>query len=232
MAAVPRQRFLHGFTAGVALVLGTALVLVYSGTAVVIWPSAGLDADSVVLAAQWVRRNLGLSLPVFAVVLGLYLHSLVLLKQRLRAGRPVEEVAQAEHLADIWTSLFFGVGVIWTAIGMRGALLHALADPLNTSAQSGFEVLSRLVDGGILVALSTTIFGGVGGYLMRVFKALSVGADLKRFYGRVTRSQGADIQATLNRIEDCLGLAVSSTNRNNRSVHAPSALDAREPSGP
>jgi len=229
MAAVLRQRFLHGFAAGVALVLSTALVLVYSGAAVVSWPSVGVDADTLASAAQWVRRNLGLSLPVFVVVLSLYLHSLTVLRRRLRAGRPVEEVAQAEHLADIWTSLFFGVGVIWTAIGMRGALLHALADTADATGQSGFEVLGRLVDGGILVALSTTIFGGVGGYLMRVFKALSVGADLKRFYGRVTRSQGADIQATLNRIEDCLGAAVSSTNRK---VHDSSAVDTRQPDGP
>ena len=35
-------------------------------------------------------------------------------------------MVQLDHLTDIWTTLFFGTGVIWTAIGMRSALIFAL----------------------------------------------------------------------------------------------------------
>ena len=62
--------------------------------------------------------------------------------------------------------LFFGIGVIWTAIGMRSALIVGLSDLDSAmAAQLGsFEILRRLIQGGILLALSTTIFGAVGGY--------------------------------------------------------------------
>ena len=71
-------------------------------------------------------------------------------------------------------------------------------------------MLQRLVDGGILLALSTTIVGGVGGYLMRVIKTVLVGAPLRRCYAEAGRAQGVRISAQLAAIEDYLqGLAGS-----------------------
>ena len=67
------------------------------------------------------------------------------------------------------------LALFWTAIGMRSALVYALGDPETTAADGAFNLLRNLVDGGILIALSTTIFGGVGGYLMRVSKTVFVG---------------------------------------------------------
>jgi len=63
----------------------------------------------------------------------------------------------------ISATLFFGVGVVWTAIGMRSALLSALGglDQSAAAELGAFEILRRLVDGGILLALSTTIVGVV-----------------------------------------------------------------------
>ncbi len=110
-------------------------------------------------------------------------------------------MAQAEHLSDIWISLFFGVGVIWTAVGMRGALLYALGDPGETLADGAFAVLQRMVDGGILTALSTTIFGGAVGYGLRVVKMLVAGADLKRYYERARREPDVAMRASLDAIE-------------------------------
>ena len=117
----------------------------------------------------------------------------------LAGGAPVDAVAQHDHLTDVWTSLFFGVGVIWTAIGMRGALVQALA-PASPPG-GGVEVLERMVDGGILLALSTTIFGGVGGYLMRVWKTLAVGAMLKRYYEREQRRDLTALRVSLSDIQ-------------------------------
>ena len=112
---------------------------------------------------------------------------------------------------DIWINLFFGIGVIWTAIGMRGALLEGIGD-LNsrTAAQLGaFSILQRLVDGGILLALSTTIFGAVGGYLLRLIKSLTVGSRIKAFYNRLAVQQAESVNHVLQSIDNRLEELVS-----------------------
>lgn len=155
--------------------------------------------------AEWVRRNLGLSVIPFGLTLVLYLHSLRTLAQRLDGGRPQDEINQLEHLCEVWTSLFFGVGVIWTAIGMRGALLHALGEPGMAVAEGALAVLQRLVDGGILTALTTTIVGGVGGYLMRVSKSFFLGARLSRYYEQQDRRHAQRIEGVLREIHASIG---------------------------
>jgi hypothetical protein len=163
-------------------------------------PGGQRAGEAVVAVAVWSWRNLGFSLPCFLALLVLYARSLERLRSALASSQPPEIVRQAEHLTDVWTSLFFGVGVIWTAVGMRGALVEALSD----SGAGGVEVLTRMVDGGILLALSTTIFGGVGGYLMRAWKALAVGADLARYDQRERGRDLAALRASVSAIERCL----------------------------
>ena len=192
-------RFGSGLTAGVLLtVLATLLIAMAAQQA---GPDAGEPALSAFagVTAAWVWRNLGWSLPVFAAVLALYVHSLDRLRSALRQEAPPDEVSQADHLTDVWTSLFFGVGVIWTAIGMRGALVQALGAPAGSGA--GVEVLQRMVDGGILLALSTTIFGGIGGYCMRAWKAVVVGGDLKRYYDADARRDLSALRVSVSAIE-------------------------------
>jgi hypothetical protein len=58
-----------------------------------------------------------------------------------------------------------------------------------------------MVQGGILLALSTTIFGGVGGYLMRVYKTITLGAELQLNYDRAARADTAAMRDTLCLIE-------------------------------
>jgi hypothetical protein len=131
------------------------------------------------------------------------------LRRHLDNARPLNEIVQLDHLTDIWTTLFFGTGVIWTAIGMRSALLFALGDQegLHDGAS---EVLKRMVDGGILLALSTTIFGGVGGYLMRVYKSVSLGSALQHCYDLAARAETSQMRDTLERIEGHLKTRTSS----------------------
>lgn len=150
---------------------------------------------------DWAYANLGSSIPVFAILLLAFFVSLRRLRSYLEQDRPINEIVQLDHLTDIWTALFFGTGVIWTAIGMRGALLFALGDPDATIQQGAFAILERMVDGGILLALSTTIFGGVGGYLMRVYKSVSLGAQLQRSYDHAARVDTSSMRDTLERIE-------------------------------
>ncbi len=181
--------------------------------------AAGAGLPAVDDALAWVYANLGLSMPVFALLLILYVASLRRLRAALAAGAAVEQVAQTERLLDIWINLFFGVGVIWTAIGMRGALVHALDDPAVALDRGAYAILERMVDGGILLALSTTIFGGIGGYLLRVVKALTVETELSRFYDQVSQGPGAEMQSTLRAIETRLQQLVESSTEREEARH-------------
>lgn len=199
MATAQRSGFVQGFSIGAIGTLGVGLALVYSLQHDNAAASSGLPVLDEALA--WVYANLGLSLPVFGLLLVLYISSLRKLKRFLAEDAAIEQVAQTEQLLDTWTSLFFGVGVIWTAIGMRSALVYALGNPEVTLNLGAYAILERMVQGGILLALSTTIFGGIGGYLLRVVKALTVETELKRYYDRLAHAPGVEMQAKLCAIE-------------------------------
>lgn len=213
--------FIGGLVSGALAGLLTALIVVVVGNDSLAGQTiAGWTIDE---SLSWAYRNLGLSLPVFAIIALLYFRSLASLRRSVESQRPVDEVAHAEHLTDTWTNLFFGVGVIWTAIGMRGALLYALGDPQAGVSDGAFAVLQRMVNGGILVALSTTIFGGAGGYLMRVVKTVLVGAELKRYYDKASQRAGDEIKQTLEAIEQ--HLASFSTTLPKERTDEPSAVE-------
>lgn len=201
MSPDTRVGFVQGLAAGATLTFLMAFVLLYVLQPDYL-PFAYLASPtSWKRMFAWIYQNLGFSIVLFALILALFLRSLSVLKRAVFTERPIDEIAHADQMVDTWTSLFFGVGVIWTAIGMRGALIQALAEPGAALGEDAFAVLQHMVDGGILLALSTTIFGGIGGYGMRVVKALMVGTPLKRCYYRAARAQGERIQATLQAIE-------------------------------
>lgn len=198
------RSFLSGMLLGLMLSLTTGaialyLLMVMDIVAISIIETAGLQA-----AGEWMQSNLGLSVLPFGITLALYIYSLRTLARRLADDPPQNEVTQLEHLIDVWTSLFFGIGVIWTAIGMRSALLHAIGDP-TVAAQSGaFAILTRLVDGGILTALTTTIVGGIGGYLMRVIKSLHLGTQLNLYYENLEQCRAERVELLLGDIKESL----------------------------
>jgi hypothetical protein len=203
MATANSRRFLQGVTAGAfgSFVGAAALLYVLAKVRVISFDSS--HDNGVSHWMDWAYTNLGSSIPVFAVLLIAFFVTVRRLRQHLDNARPFNEIVQLDHLTDIWTTLFFGTGVIWTAIGMRSALLFALGDQegLHDGAS---EVLKRMVDGGILLALSTTIFGGVGGYLMRVYKSVTLGSALQHCYDLAARAETSQMRDTLHRIEDHL----------------------------
>jgi hypothetical protein len=166
-----------------------------------------LKIPSVQRVLNWTYDNLRLSVIPFSLTLLCFSGSLLKLNRYLKdPAASAEKVAQTEQLVDIWINLFFGIGVIWTAIGMRGALLEGIGD-LNsqTAARLGaFSILQRLVDGGILLALSTTIFGAIGGYLLRLIKSLAVGARIRAFYNRLAEQQAESVNHVLQSIDNRL----------------------------
>ena len=196
--------FLKGLAAGAlgSLIGSGALLYALSRTQFVSF-SNGVTSD-VTHWFNWVSSNLGSSIPVFAILILAFGITLARLRVKLETGRPTNEVVQLDHMVDIWTTLFFGTGVIWTAIGMRSALIFALGDPDEMVQQGAFAVLERLVDGGIMLALSTTIFGGIGGYIMRVYKSVSLGTLLQQHYDQAARVDTASMSNTLERIEQHL----------------------------
>ena len=196
--------FLKGLAAGAlgSLIGSGALLYALNKTRFVSF-SNGITTD-VSHWLDWATSNLGSSIPVFAILIVAYGVSLGRLRVKLETARPTNEVVQLDHLVDIWTTLFFGTGVIWTAIGMRSALIFALGDPSDMVQQGAFAVLERLVDGGIMLALSTTIFGGIGGYIMRVYKSVTLGTLLQRHYDRAARVDTSNMSNTLERIEQHL----------------------------
>ena len=201
MSAGRSAGFLEGLTVGMfgsAVGAGALLYLLRRGHLISFSVEQLPDVDPWL---TWVYANLGMSSPVFAVILLIYFVTLRRLRVRLEQERPIDEIVQLDHLTDMWTTLFFGTGVIWTAIGMRGALIFALDDPDSTIQQGAFAVLQNMVDGGILLALSTTIFGGVGGYLMRVYKSISLGTRLQKRYDRAARVDTSSMRDSLERIE-------------------------------
>lgn len=197
--------FLSGMLLGVVLSLLTGLIGVYLLIVLDIISVSMIDTPGLQAVSEWTRRNMGLSVLPFGITLALYVHSLRTLARRLDDNSPQNEIGQLEHLTDVWTSLFFGIGVIWTAIGMRSALLYAIGDPAVAAESGAFAILTRLVDGGILTALTTTIVGGVGGYLMRVIKSSYLGTKLSRYYEQLEQRQAARVEHLLRDIRESIG---------------------------
>ncbi len=209
MPALRERGFFNGLWLGMLLSLVTGLVAVYLLMVLGVISVAILEVPEIQQLLEWSRRNLGLSVLPFGITLGLYIHSLRTLQKRLDDGCPQDEISQLEHLNDVWTSLFFGIGVIWTAIGMRSALLYALGDP-GVAAQAGaYAVLQRLVEGGILTALTTTIVGGIGGYLMRVIKSSLLGTRLSRYYEAQDKHHADRVESLLSEIRESIERAGS-----------------------
>lgn len=207
--------FSAGFISGAlgVLVIGTILLYMLNMSEVV--AISVLEVPSVQRVLSWTYENLRLSVIPFCLTLLFYSGSLLRLKRLLRnQGISTEKIAQMDHLVDIWINLFFGIGVIWTAIGMRGALLEGIGDLNAQSAAKlgAFSILQRLVDGGILLALSTTIFGAVGGYLLRLIKSLAVGTQVKAYYNRLAEQQTDGVHSTLRSIDARLSQLVSCAN--------------------
>ena len=197
--------FFKGMVAGVlgTLVGGGATLYVLSRMGVLYFSNTAVSRPGEWL--HWAYLNLGSSIPVFALLLLAYFVTLGRLRSVLAESGAIDRIVQLDHLTDIWTTLFFGTGVIWTAIGMRSALIFALGDRDAALQQGAFAMLERMIEGGILLALSTTIFGGVGGYLMRVYKTVTLGAELQQQYDKAARADTSEMRASLQRIEQHLG---------------------------
>ena len=139
---------------------------------------------------NWLALNLGYSAPLFCVALLFVIHSMACLLEELGKDKCCSSrTFHLEHRVDIGISLLFGIGVLFTAIGIRDALTTAIDG--EAAATNGGDVLALLVNGGILSAMTTTVVGGALGYSLRVIKVLATGEKLEKVH---TRMMGEGLQ--------------------------------------
>jgi len=155
---------------GGGLVIGISLSLLLMGLLSHFSASAWTAAQE---AAQYAWYNLGSSVLFFGLNIAYYIHRYQRLNQQLKqATPPRHELLHSNALLDFSIQMFLIIGIVYTAIGMRHALLYALGDSALQS--QGSDILRRMVDGGILIALSSTIVGYIGGFVMRYHKKITL----------------------------------------------------------
>jgi len=184
--------------------LGGALIGFAMGLLAMLAYTPWQEADLLTRASAWLVLNMGQSIWLFGSVLTFYGANLLKLQKLVTENASYKYIVQLDQLSDIWIHLFIGIGVVWTAIGMRSALSTTLNSPTALAEGAG-EILSRLVDGGILLALTTTIVGAIGGYLMQLMKTILLGAKLTEYYHKEERSVVSALLCQLTRIENQLG---------------------------
>jgi len=123
-------------------------------------------------------RHLKLSIVPFGILFALYFYLINRIQSELgKENIVLSRLTFYDRLLNTTISMFFGVGVIWTAIGMETALLSALDGTGASTDMTAQGVLGNLVNGGLLLALSTTVFGGACGYLLRLLKIVFIGRN-------------------------------------------------------
>ncbi len=149
------------------------------------WLTLAAPVDWMVNPVATLYQHLRLSVIPFGCLIFLYGWLILKIRGRLDApGTMLSDLTFLDRLLNITISMFFGVGVIWTAIGMETALMRALngiGQESEAAALTAWGLLERLVNGGLLLALSTTVFGGVCGYSFRLLKVVLIGRRWDRF---------------------------------------------------
>jgi len=155
--------------------------------------------------------NLGSSIYFFSGNLIFFI--IVWLKLSISLSKESPDYMEVKYWLLLMTmsiSLFFGIGVIYTAVGMQRAFMVALGDISQDVATSmgPWGILQKLVDGGLLMALLTTIVGSALGYLTRVFKLIFFGKKLICLKEEYDRKYFDEMNRTLSSIDNkIIGLA-------------------------
>ncbi len=144
------------------------------------WISIKPEYDVLPKVGAFFIHHLRLSIIPFTILAVFYFIVILKMRSKVRSQDiAISELTFLDRLLNVIISSFFGVGIIWTAIGMETALMNAL-DGMTAPGSPGSDIsalglLDKLVNGGLLLALSTTVFGGACGYLLRIFKIMYIG---------------------------------------------------------
>lgn len=203
----PARNFRAGLVRGVVVSALLALLLLYLASMTGVVQVTLARSPNLVELWYWTYDNLRTSVVPFVLVLVWFGYCLTKLRSVLKVPFATYElVYRLDKRLDLLIGLFFGIGVIWTAIGMRSALIGALGglDAESAARLGAFGVLQAMVDEGILLALSTTIVGGIGGYLMRLVKMGYLGTPLDSFYAQLSTRSENEVLQRLQAIEQAI----------------------------
>ncbi|BBO83087.1 hypothetical protein DSCO28_36530 [Desulfosarcina ovata subsp. sediminis] len=158
------------------------------------WLTLAVPSGWMVNPVATLYQHLRMSVIPFGGLILLYGWLIFRMRKRLaQPGTMLSDLTFYDRLLNITISMFFGVGVIWTAIGMETALMRALngvGQESESATLTAWGLLERLVNGGLLLALSTTVFGGVCGYSFRLLKVVLIGRQWDRFVLKEADSNG------------------------------------------
>lgn len=188
-----------GFLSGILIGGGLAAAISYY---IMVMTGAENVVDHLAFLFNWAKKNLGYSLPVFSIWLAAYIFFLNRLVTNLKLG--LQSAADADYdlphviasqrkLVTMFAGLFLMTGVLFTAVGMYNSLTGALGSlDAETAAKLGaFNILRRLVDEGIMLALSSTIVGLGGMAIMQVYTEIRTG-KLNRQFNALQQKRSED----------------------------------------
>lgn len=184
------------------ILMSSFTLLILSQTGVIAFTGGGWLVNTFHLITGY----LGYSILFFAPALFGYGLFFWLMKRSLSIDQSenerMENVRYYNGGMEIFITLFFAIGVLFTAWGLQNALVSALGDVSKAEAGrlGAWGILKRLVDNGILIALWTTIVGGTGGYLMRLAKYIFLGKELNRLSLSARKRENDEFLAALESI--------------------------------
>ncbi len=192
--------------AGLVVALSTYLLVALSQTGLIAFTGGGW----LIRGFKLLKDYLGYSILFFVPTFLGYCYYFIRLRSSLQVepgtatGRlGMEAVRYYSVGMDVFVTLFFAIGVLFTAWGLQNALVSALGgvNKMEASRLGAWGILRRLVDNGILIALWTTIVAGAGGYLMRLAKYLFLGSDLNRVAMLSQKEERVEMVALLESIK-------------------------------
>lgn len=167
------------------ILLSAGILVLLSQLGMIAFTGAGWIVNALNLLSGYLGYSVLFFIPVF---LGYGLFFVLLRMSILRFRSEPEQIENIRFYnagTEIFITLSFAIGVLFTAWGLQNALVSALGDVSEEEAGrlGAWGILKQLVENGFLVAFWTTIVGGASGYLMRLVKFLSLGRELGRLSG-------------------------------------------------
>jgi len=190
-------------TAFFTVVLTSIILIFLSQLGLIAFTGAGWIVNALNMLSDYLGHSIFFFIPVF-LGYGIFF---VLLKTSLCRSHSnsgeMENIRFYHTGTEIFITLSFAIGVLFTAWGLQNALVSALGGLSEEEAGrlGAWGILNQLVDNGFLIAFWTTIVGGTCGYLMRLIKFLSMGRELGRLVDQRRQNERAELFEILNAIK-------------------------------
>jgi hypothetical protein len=185
------------------VIFSTALLVLLSQLGLIAFTGTGWIVNTVNMISGHLGYSTVFFIPVFTGF-GYYFVQLSSSISKFKTDPDqMERIRYFNAGTEIFIVLSFAIGVLFTAWGLQNALVSALGDGMGEKEAGrigAWGILKRLVDNGFLIAFWTTIVGGTAGYIMRLFKFLSLGKKLSKISEWQGQQDRQNLIAFLNSI--------------------------------